>query len=188
MSLVRRAVELGRWGVAAAVRGWVLVWAWAHPAAAALREALAAELAAARGWRVAPRLALFALGTPLFVRRQARAKWLAATRTAGGAAPAGAGSSAEGRWRGRLREALLWAVLAGWVAAFALFLQSELTTGKFAPDYAPAPGAPEVISVQFRLAALAAGVPSLVLAALLARRWLPRGERSPARCDLHGRW
>ena len=173
MSLVRRAVELGWWGVAAAVRGWVLVWAWAHPAAAAaLREALAAELAAARGWRVAPRLALFALGTPLFARRQARAESLAATRTAGAAASAGAGSSAEGRWRGRLREALLWAVLAGWVAAFALFLQSELTTGKFAPDYAPAPGAPEVISVQFHLAALAAGVPSLVLAALLARRWL----------------
>ena len=168
MRLAGRVENLGRWGVAIAVRGWVLLWAWAHPAAAAaLREALEAELAAAPGWRVASRLALFALGTPLFARRQARAEALAATRTAGGAA-----ASAEGRWRGRLREALLWALLAGWVAAFALYLHSDLTTGKFAPDYAPTPGAPEVISVQFHLAALAAGAPSLLLAALLARRLL----------------
>jgi len=173
VSVVEQSGRLGRWGVAAAVRGWVLLWAWAHPAAgAALLEAFAAELAAARGWRALPRLALFALGTPLFARRQARAESQAATRTAG---PDGTGAaSIEGRWCGRLREALLWVVLAGWVLAFALYLHSDLTTGKFAPDYAPTPGAPEVISVQFHLAALAAGVPSLILGVLLAKRWPSR--------------
>jgi len=109
-------------------------------------------------------VALFALGTPLFARQQARAESLATTRTAGVA-----GASSEGRWSGRLREALLWVVLAGWVVPFLLYLHSDLTTGTFAPDYAPTPGAPEVISVQFRLAALPAGVPSLLLGALLAK-------------------
>ncbi len=191
MRLLRRGVET-------AARGWVLVWTWTHPAAGpTLGEALEAELAAVRGWRLAPRLALFALGTPLFARRQAQAESLAATRTAGVAA-----ASTEGRWRGRLREALVWAVLAGWVAAFALFVHSELTTGTFGPDYAPDPptvsarfydrdgelilevaewtpppgwqwqGVRDVVLWQFYVAVLAAGAPSLLLAGLLARRWL----------------
>ena len=167
MALRTRSGDTAAWAVSLVVRVWALLWAWAHPsAAAALEEALEAEQASARGWPLVPRLALFALSIPLFARRQAAAEARAATRTAGGASPA-----SEGRWRPRLREALLWAVVAGWVLAFALYLHSDITTGKFAPDYAPAPGEPEVISVQFHLAALAAGLPTLALGALLARRW-----------------
>ena len=161
-----RLLNLPRRAIVRGVRAWVLLWAWAHPAAGpALLEALDAEASAAQGWRLPWRLAVFALTAPLFARRQAAAERRASTRTGDG------DGVASPRGSGRLRETLLWVTLAGYALAFALYLHSDITTGKFAPDYAPAPGAPEVISLQFHLAALAAGLPTLALGAALAWSW-----------------
>ena len=113
--------------------------------------------------------AVFAPATPLFARRQVAAERRASTRTGD--------DDVSPRGSGRLREALLWVTLAGYAVAFALYPHSDITTGKFAPDYAPAPGAPEVISVQFHLAALAAGLPTLALGVALAWSWW-RGRAS----------
>lgn len=157
-----------RWALVLPARAWVLVWSWAHPSAGpALAEALDTEARNATLARLPLRIAGLAITLPAFARRQAAAERRSTTRTEGAALAPRLGAS-------RLREALVWLTVAGWIAAFALAVHSDVTTGTFAPDYASSPGEPEVISVQFHLAALAAGLPTLVLGSALARRWWRR--------------
>ena len=130
---------------------WVHVWRWCYPQSSIVIDEIArGEIDLLRHRSSVRRLIGMCIALPGLARPQQVAKTSPATRTAG-MAPA-----TEPRWKGSLREALVWAVLAGWAVMAVPIITSIAQTGDFLFEYGPDSGRPEIVTPYFKAVALAA--------------------------------
>ncbi len=171
MSACRPAISVVNNAMWAATIMWALVWTWVYPLARlALHETLIAEERATTSVAHLFQLLMLCVRLPSLARSQDAAERHPATRTRGGDA-----WLVEARWRGRLRESIVWLTVAGWTTASGAVVTSLIATGEFLFESHASPEAPGMVSNYFRVAAVsgllpvAAGVSALVLLRMTRR-------------------
>lgn len=129
---------------------WVHIWKWAYPNSAAVVEELARkEVDLVAGGSSVWKLLRLSIDLPGIARSQQIAEMSPATRTAGAMPPD------EPRWRGSLRESLIWSVVIGWLVIAVSIVTSFVQTGNFLFEYSPDSGRPENVTPYFKVAILA---------------------------------
>ena len=129
---------------------WVHVWKWAYPQSAEVVEELARkEIDLVERGSPVWKLLRLCIDIPGIARSQQIAENSAATRTSGQLPPS------EPRWRGTIRELLIWIVIGAWLVVTASIFMSFAQTGNFLFEYGPESGRPEIVTPYFKVVAVA---------------------------------
>ncbi|MDA1278630.1 MAG: hypothetical protein O3B95_01100 [Chloroflexi bacterium] len=133
---------------------WIHLWKWSYPRSSPVINELAArELDLLGKISSLSKLARICIDLPGIARSQQLAESSPSTRTSGhveGELP-----PVEPEWKGRLREWLIWTVLASWLVMATSIVTSFVQMGNFLLDYSPNAGEPEIISPYSRVVAIA---------------------------------
>ncbi len=164
MSARQAAISVVNNAMWAATVMWALVWTWVYPLARlTLHETLVAEQRATSPLARSLQLLMLCVRLPGLARSQDTEERHHATRTRGGDA-----WPVEPRWRGRLRESIVWLTVAGWTTASGAVVTSVIATGNFLFESHASPEAPGIVSNYFRVAAVSGMLPVAIgISALL---------------------
>ena len=145
---------------------WVNLWKWCYPHSVhAIDELTVNEVHITGKLSSLKKLLSLCISLPAIARSQQFAESAAATQTKGSSV------IAEKRWKGNLREWLIWTVIGGWNVMAMSIVASLAVTGDFLFEYGPDSGRPEIVTPYFRLVALVlmAQISSLATGLLVIR-------------------
>ena len=129
---------------------WVNLWKWCYPQSAHVVDELTVnEVRVAGQLSSLKRLLSLCISLPALARSQQIAESAEATQTKGAAV------IVEKRWKGALREWLVWTVIGSWILMAMSIIASLAMTGNFLFEYGPDLGRPEIVTPYFKLVALA---------------------------------
>jgi len=129
---------------------WMHLWKWCYPNSSdVINELARSEIHIADRLVPFPKLLDFCFRLPSIARSQQITESLPATQTRGAVVVI------ESRWKGNLREWLIWTVITGWIVMAISITTSFVQTGHFLFEYGPDSGRPELVTPYFKVVALA---------------------------------
>ncbi len=147
MKLLKFSVKFG---IAIIALLWLHLWKWCYPQSGAVLNELAfKEIQLIDRISPASRLIWLCVKLPSIARSQQIAESAQATQTRG------VEIAVDPRWKGTLKEWLIWTVLTGWVVMAISIVTSLAQTGNFLFEYGPDSGRPEIVTPYFKVVALA---------------------------------
>lgn len=129
---------------------WVHLWKWCYPHSVQVVDELTVnEVRVAGQLSSIKNLLALCISLPAIARAQQIAESVEETQTKGSILVA------ERRWKGTLREWLIWNVIIGWIVMAMSIATSIAVTGDFLFEYGPDSGRPEIVTPYFKVVALA---------------------------------
>ena len=129
---------------------WTNLWKWCYPHSVHVVDELTVNEVRITGQLSSLRkLVALCVSLPAIARSQQMAESAAATQTKG------AEVISEKRWKGALREWLIWTVVGGWIVMAMSITTSFAVAGNFLFEYGPDSGRPEIVTPYLLLVALA---------------------------------
>jgi hypothetical protein len=139
-----------KFSIAIATLLWLHLWKWCYPQSThVLNELANREVHLIDRISSPSRLIWLCINMPSIARSQQIAESSATTQTKG------IEIAVEPRWRGSLREWLIWTVAIGWIVMAVSIVTSFAQTGNFLSEYGPESGRPELVTPYFKVVALA---------------------------------
>jgi hypothetical protein len=150
---------------------WVHLWKWCYPQASNVIDELVRNDTDLPGNGTSSRRWItLALNLPSIARAQHSAETSPSTKTTG----TDSSSIVESRWKGSLRESIIWTVAAGWLLIGVTITMSFAQTGDFLFEYGPHSGREEVVTPYFKLVAISMSIQLTTIGTGLLALRIPR--------------